>query len=67
MTPEHTECPTCAGCGRIANDDDRTPWKYWDELPVKSATAVILGLVTPVTCPDCGGTGRAIDVKKREE
>jgi hypothetical protein len=52
-------CGRCAGCGKIANDDDGTPWKYWAELPVQSAAAVIMGLVKPLECPDCHGTGKA--------
>lgn len=56
-----TECPTCAGCGRVANDDERTPWKYWAELPLQSSAAVLLGVVRPVSCPDCGGTGVAVE------
>lgn len=53
------ECMTCAGCGRVANDDERTPWKYWGDLPAQSALAVFAGIVRPETCPDCGGTGKA--------
>lgn len=52
------ECSKCAGCGRIANDEEGTPWKYWEELPIKSAAAVIMGIVKPLTCPDCKGTGQ---------
>lgn len=52
------ECQTCAGCGRIANDADRTPWKYWAELPLQNAVAVVMGLVRPIQCPDCDGTGK---------
>ena len=55
------ECPTCAGCGQVATDTDRTPWKYWLELPLHSAAAVLLGVVRPVECPECGGSGRVID------
>lgn len=51
------ECSTCAGCGKIADDDDKTPWKYWEELPPPSNAAVALGIVNPLPCPDCGGTG----------
>jgi hypothetical protein len=51
------KCPKCDGCGRIGTDDDGTPWAFWENLPVKSAAAVVLGLVRPVTCPTCGGTG----------
>jgi hypothetical protein len=53
------ECQTCAGCGQVANDDDRTPWKHWLELPLASSGSVLLGLVKPIECPDCGGTGVA--------
>lgn len=51
-------CPACAGCGRVANDDDRTPWKYWAELPAQSAIAVFVGLVRPLTCQRCNGSGK---------
>lgn len=54
-----TQCPECAGCGQIANDDDRTPWKYWAELPPPSNLAVLMGVVQPVTCDACQGTGKA--------
>ena len=37
---EQKKCPRCAGCGRIANDDEGTPWCYWEELPLKSSIAV---------------------------
>lgn len=56
MTEE--KCVTCDGCGRIANDDEHTPWTFWENLPVKSAAAVLMGLVRPIPCPDCGGSGR---------
>ena len=52
------ECPRCAGCGQIANDDEGTPWKYWLELPIKSAHAVIGGIVKPILCPVCKGKGK---------
>jgi len=54
-----TECPTCAGCGQIANDDDATPWKYWAELEPPANLAVVMGIVRPLTCVDCGGSGYA--------
>ncbi len=55
---EREKCPTCDGCGQVADDEDHTPWSEWLNLPVKSGAAVILGLVQPLPCPDCGGTGR---------
>ncbi len=55
-----TECDRCDGCGKIADDSDGTPWKYWIEMPVQSAAAVIIGLVKPIECPKCHGTGKAM-------
>lgn len=54
-----TKCPKCDGCGRIGTDDEGTPWTAWENLPVKSAAAVVLGFVRPVTCPECAGSGSA--------
>lgn len=51
-------CEKCLGWKRIANDDDQTPWKYWAELPPPSNLSVVLGLVYPIECPACHGTGR---------
>jgi len=51
------KCGRCAGCGKIANDEDGTPWTYWERLPPGSDLAVRIGLVKAVTCPDCDGAG----------
>lgn len=51
-------CQKCLGWGRIANDDDQTPWKYWAEMPAPSNIAVTLGVVYPITCPRCQGCGK---------
>lgn len=51
------DCPICAGCGQIANDDDRTPWKYWAELTPPSNLAVQAGIVQPEECWNCHGRG----------
>ncbi len=56
---EH-QCLTCNGEGNTDNNEDlaeRSPWSYWVNLPVKSALAVILGVVKPTTCYSCKGTG----------
>lgn len=58
ITHKSRECLTCDGCGQIANDEDRTPWRYWLDLPLKSALAVTSGVVGPIACPTCGGTGK---------
>ena len=54
---EKQKCDRCDGCGKIANDKYGTPWKYWAELPAQSAVAVKMGIVKPVTCPECKGEG----------
>jgi len=51
------DCERCNGCGYIANSDDAEPWTYWAKLPLQSAIAVQMGLVKPVECPECKGTG----------
>jgi len=58
MSEDTRECSRCSGCGEIANDDDGTPWKYWAELPPGSDLAVKAGIVSPIECPECHGTGK---------
>lgn len=55
--PDSGKCDRCDGCGQLANDDDATPWKYWAELPSPSNLAVVAGIVKPITCPECNGSG----------
>lgn len=58
--PGDGPCSKCEGCGKVANSDDQEPWTYWENLPLKTAMAVTLGLVQPVDCPLCGGSGKNI-------
>jgi hypothetical protein len=58
-------CQQCLGWKRIANSDDQESWKYWAELPTQSAIAVQVGMVKPVECPRCHGTG--VEPKDPEE
>ena len=51
------DCERCDGCGYVANTDDAEPWTCWANLPLKGATAVTMGLVGPVECPECKGRG----------
>lgn len=53
-------CDRCDGCGKIASSKGGEPWTFWLNLPLKSAAAVWLGLVKPLTCPDCKGSGKAV-------
>ncbi|WP_458317128.1 hypothetical protein [Mycolicibacterium brisbanense] len=53
-----TDCQKCMGDGQIANDDEGSPWSAWANLPAGSDLAVRMGLVRPVECPDCNGTGK---------
>lgn len=46
-------CSKCGGCGQIANDDEGTPWAFWETLPPGSDLAVRMGLIWPIPCPQC--------------
>jgi hypothetical protein len=35
------------------------PWTHWQELPTAASFAIRLGLIFPIECPECGGTGKA--------
>jgi hypothetical protein len=52
------KCPHCDGCGQVA-DRDGAPWNLWQDLPAGSDLAVRMGLVKPVPCSECGGSGRS--------
>lgn len=54
-------CGRCDGCGQIADDDEGTPWSYWLNLPARSAGAMLTGLVKPLPCPVCKGTGQLVE------
>ncbi len=58
VIPDGPKCRKCDGCGKVATDDDGTPWTFWANLPPGADLAVQLGLVRPVACPVCGGAGR---------
>lgn len=51
------KCRKCDGCGKVADSDDQEPWTVWTSLPLSSAAAVLAGLVKPIICPRCRGTG----------
>jgi len=50
-------CQKCWGWKRIDNGRDGISWKHWAELPPESDIAVRIGLVKPIECPRCHGTG----------
>lgn len=54
---ENRPCRRCDGCGRVANSEDAEPWSEWEALPPGSDLAVQMGVVRPVTCLDCNGSG----------
>jgi hypothetical protein len=58
-------CQKCLGWKQIANDDDQTSWKDWAELPPPSNIAVQLGLVFPIDCPRCQGSGKEPSAAER--
>lgn len=55
------KCLRCDGCGQIADSDEGEPWSMWMALPVASAFAVLTGMVKPIQCPKCGGSGDTND------
>lgn len=50
-------CQQCLGWKRVANTDGQESWMYWAELPTQAAIAIQIGLVKPIECPRCHGTG----------
>lgn len=52
------DCQRCEGCGQIADSEEGEPWSDWMALPVSAAFAVVSGLVKPVPCPSCRGSGK---------
>ena len=56
---DEKNCDKCDGCGKIANSEDGEPWTAWQSLPPGSDVAVKLGLIWPILCPSCGGSGKA--------
>ncbi len=57
MTDRDDACPRCEGCGQIADTEQAGPWTWWLDLKPPSNMAVVIGLVKPIPCPKCGGTG----------
>ena len=56
------KCVKCDGCGKVADTDDQEPWSTWMKLPVQSAAAILIGLVKPIPCPNCGGMGLSVQL-----
>lgn len=46
-------CPKCEGCGQVADNQERTAWARWLDEPHLPES----GLVQPMPCPKCFGTG----------
>ncbi len=65
MTDEPKECGRCDGCGQIADSKKGEPWTSWESMPYASKVAIRMGLVRPITCPDCAGTGVVQTDKER--
>ena len=54
------ECFRCLGCGKIADSEDGEPWIYWlpPHLEPPANIAVVMGIVKPVECYLCKGSGK---------
>ena len=55
---ESDRCTKCDGCGQIAYSEGQEPWSYWENLPTQCRAAVECGIIKPITCPKCNGTGK---------
>lgn len=53
------KCTKCEGEGQVANTDQHEPWSLWEQLPAGSDAAVRSGLVRPIPCLACGGSGES--------
>lgn len=58
QSAQERPCPTCDGCGQVADTDGQEPWTAWTNLPPGSDAAVRIGLVKPIPCPACSELGR---------
>ena len=54
---EPSDCRRCFGEGQIANSEEGEPWSAWADLPPGADLAVRAGIVKPIPCPECNGTG----------
>lgn len=50
-------CLACDGWGAVADTKEGGSWRYWAELPPGADLAVRLGIVRPVRCAACEGSG----------
>ena len=52
------ECRRCLGSGKVADSADQEPWTVWrDHKDYWIQRVVAQGLVVPITCPECKGSG----------
>ena len=58
-------CQQCLGWKRIDDGSEGTSWKHWAELSAPANLAVQLGVVKPIECPRCAGTGREPNAGER--
>jgi hypothetical protein len=56
-------CKQCLGWKRVDNGQG-VSWKEWMDLPAPSRSAVDAGIIKPVVCPRCHGTGVEPDRNK---
>lgn len=65
LGPGEQKCPKCAGCGRIASDNIGMPWSSWEAQHLDQSGPVLRGVVKPIGCPICGGSGRTVVATSR--
>lgn len=58
LAPGEAFCGRCEGCGRIANMEPMLPWTHYMKTGMDRAGPATFGVLRPVPCPECQGTGR---------
>jgi hypothetical protein len=51
---DSAKCPRCDGCGLISSSDDGAPWTEILKIPLGSSAGVLMGLIRPLPCRECG-------------
>lgn len=60
------KCERCEGGGKLADDGCGTPWTHWVALS-SAVGGALIGMVNPIPCPACNGTGISISKEVGDE
>lgn len=70
-----TACTRCDGCKQVVDTTDHDPpnpnggdpWWQWAALKYPSNFGVVMGIVKPMTCPMCNGSGTTTPLSNPSE